>query len=141
MTENDTTQSRRTVLKRTAAALAVGAVGATGVASADTDDEPDVAVSSEPQNVTTTSAELGGWIDDLGGAERIDVYFEYGEKGEGLTRTSDVKTFYGRPGLYGFFEIEVSDFDPATTYEYRVVGEASDGKVERSRTAEFTTKS
>jgi len=140
MADNDSTQSRRTVLKRTAAALAVGAVGVSGVASADTDDDPDVAVASNPQNVTATSAELGGWVDDLGYADSIDVYFEYGEKGTGLTQTSDVKTFYGRPGLYGFFEIEVTDFEPATTYAYRVVGEASDGDVDRSRTAEFTTE-
>ncbi len=115
------------------------ATGETKISYTQEDDSPKVSVSSDAVSTTDTTARLLGWIDDLGGADEIEVFFYYGESGTSLDQESAKKTFDARP-YNGDFTIDVSGLDPDTTYDFRAVGNASDGESDISDgTGTFTT--
>jgi len=124
MAEENPKQSRRTILKRAGTAAALGAVGFVGTASAE----------SDPVVETWGSYDSYAWgfsanadLEDLGGADSIDVYIEARVDGtSSWDHRSSKETFYSAPAD---FEHTITGLEPDTYYEYRAVGEASDGDV------------
>jgi subtilisin len=86
-------------------------------------------------NVTDTSADLAGSLDDLGQASSVDVGFQY--RASGTSDWTDTTTV--TLSETGSFEQQASGLDGDTTYEYRAVAAASDGDSATGATAEFTT--
>jgi subtilisin len=100
--------------------------------------DPSVAVSTDgASGVGTDTATLNGTLDDLGGASSADVYFEYGESGNGLPNTTATQTVSSAGG----FSAELSGLASGTDYDFRAVADASDGDSDTGTTVGFTTDS
>jgi len=86
-------------------------------------------------DITTDAATLNGTLTDLGGAESVDVYFEYS------TDTSyGIKTAVQTITVAGAFTAGIADLEPDTPYHYRAVAVNSAGET-YSDDATFTTLS
>jgi len=97
-----------------------------------------VAVSTgDATNVGTDSATLNGSLDDLGGADSADCYFEYRETGSNAWTATSGQTI----GSTGSFSEDVSGLSSDTDYEFRAVADASDGDSNAGATNGFTTGS
>lgn len=86
-------------------------------------------------NVGTTSATVNGSLDDLGGAESVDCYVEWRPTGTDSWNTTAAQTLSST----GSFSDDISGLEHGREYEYRAVGEASDGDVDQGSTVTFTT--
>jgi subtilisin len=101
-------------------------------------DDPQLAVSTgSATNVGETSATLNGSLDDLGGADNADVYFEWGPSGGSLSNVTSAETLSST----GSFSADISGLSAGTTYEFRAVANASDGSSDTGSTNSFTTDS
>jgi len=110
---------------------------ATTTVSETEDTESALAVSTgDATNVGTDAATLNGSLDDLGGADSVDVSFEWGPSGD-LSNTTPTQTLSST----GSFSADVSGLDPDTTYDFRAVADASDGDSDTGATGSFTTDS
>jgi subtilisin family serine protease len=99
---------------------------------------PGFAVSTgTTSNVGETSATLQGSLDNLDGASSADVYFEWRESGASSWNTTSTQTL----SATGSFSATISGLTKGTGYEYRAVGNASDGDSNTGSTATFTTDS
>lgn len=99
-----------------------------------TDDN--VAVStSTPTNVDDSSATLQGSLDDLGGADSADLSFEYREAATDAATETSTRTLTAT----GDFSADVTGLSPDTSYEFRALASASDGDVDATAWATFTT--
>jgi subtilisin family serine protease len=88
-------------------------------------------------SVGETSATLNGSLDDLGGASSADVYFEWRQTGASSWNATATRTLSST----GSFSDDVSGLTKGTEYEFRVVGDASDGDSDTGGTVTFTTDS
>jgi subtilisin family serine protease len=88
-------------------------------------------------NVGENSATLQGSLEDLDGAGSADVYFQWRETGASSWNTTATQTLSSTGG----FSANVSGLSKGTGYEYRAVGDASDGDSNTGSTATFTTDS
>ncbi|MFC7008688.1 hypothetical protein [Halalkalicoccus salilacus] len=103
----------------------------------DGDDGEETIVSvttNNASNVSESSATLNGSLDDLGGADSTDVYFEWGLSGN-LSNTTEPQTLSST----GTFSEELSELEAGEEYEYRAVAEASDGDIDTGSSMTFTT--
>jgi subtilisin len=97
-----------------------------------------VAVSTgNATNVGETTATLNGSLDDLGGADSADCYFEYRESATSTWSTTAAQTLTST----GSFSEDVSGLSSGTEYEFRAVADASDGDSDAGATNTFTTSS
>jgi subtilisin len=120
MDRNQPTIGRRSVLKSTIAAL-----GAAGVADTAAADSTDLVVSAaEPGSVSNSTLALRGSVDDMGGADTVDVTFEWRRDGTvfswNTTRTETLTTASS-------VRHHLDDLIGGVTYEYRITATASDG--------------
>lgn len=100
--------------------------------------EPELSVTTKnATNVGDTSATLNGSLDDLGGADSADCYFEYRQSGDSSWNATSTKTLSNT----GTFSIDVSGLSSETDYEYRAVADASDSDSNTGKTTTFTTSS
>lgn len=128
MSPNDTA-TRRRVLKLSGAAVAAAVGAGTAAANhfhADVDTDP-------ATDVGYTSATLNGDLLDMGNASSVDVWFEWGQKGDGLPNST---TRQSRTSAGSFSEdVTVSD---GTTYEFEAYSDTG-SIVESGGVLEFTT--
>lgn len=88
-------------------------------------------------NLTFAEATLNGSLDDLGGAEEADVFFEYGPQSGNV---DDFSTPATTTTSTGSFAENIDSLDPATTYDFRISADASDGdSIDGSPPLSFTT--
>lgn len=87
-------------------------------------------------NVTATSATLNGVVAEFGDAASANVSFEYRKPGTGLIGWTDVDATLSADGRVTG---SVGGLDPDTTYEFRVVGRATDGDVDTASAVTVTT--
>lgn len=117
MAPNDTT-SRRRVLQLSGAAVAA-AVGA-GTASAD---HTHADVETEPAtDIDSNSATLNGDLIDMGNADPVDVWFDWGEFGTGLPNSTSRRT-RSSPGSFSAILGHGDDLEPETVYEFQAVSD------------------
>jgi subtilisin family serine protease len=101
----------------------------------DNSTESALAVSTgDATSVGTDAATLNGSLDDLGGADSADVYFEWGPSGD-LSNTTSTQTLSST----GSFSADISGLSSDTTYDFRAVASASDGDGDTGSTNSFTT--
>ena len=81
-----------------------------------------------------TSATLDGSLDGLEGVSSAEVYFEWGESGDGLPETTPPET----RSSTGQFDADLTDLANGTDYEFRAVAEA-DGGSDMGETLTLTT--
>jgi subtilisin len=121
-------------------ALAAGSNGAsdTGeITSFHTSGDPQV-WTHRVEEVTKSSATLYAQVGGFGGADTLYGHFRWGEEGEGLPNATPTdEAFWGQ--WFYWFVIGVDGLDRNTTYEFRAVGEASDGDVDTGDVLTFTT--
>ena len=86
-------------------------------------------------NVTDSSATLSGALDDLGGADSADCYFQYRETGSDTWTATSVQTL----SATGSFSEDASGLSADTEYEFRALADASDGDSDAGASATFTT--
>jgi subtilisin len=104
----------------------------------DGSDGASVAVSTgDATDVGTDAATLNGSLDDLGGADSADCYFEYREAGSDTWNTTGEQTLSST----GSFSEDVSGLASGTDYEFRAIAEASDGDADTGATNTFATDS
>lgn len=73
----------------------------------------------EATNITTDSATLNGNLDSISDdTSDVDVYFEWGEQGTGLTETTNVQNLT----TTGSFSEDITGLSDETIYEFRAVG-------------------
>ena len=87
--------------------------------------------------VGETTATLNGSLDNLGGADSAQCYFEWGERGGSLSNTTSAQTLTAT----GAFDASLSGLSSGTDYEFCAVANASDGDSETGSTSTFTTDS
>lgn len=106
----------------------------TGYETFTTDDR--FAVATGPAtDVAKTGATLTGEVVDFGGADGASAWFEYRASGaDGWTETKAVA-----PDSAAGVSAAVDDLDPGTTYEFRVVAEATDGDADVGAVESFET--
>lgn len=88
-------------------------------------------------SVGETSATLNGSLDELDGAASADVYFEWRQTGAPGWNATSTQTLSST----GSFSDSISGLASDTEYEYRAVGDASDGDSDTGSTVTFTTDS
>lgn len=93
----------------------------TGAAQTFTTEVPPLTVESrKPTGVGPTEATLQAEVTQLGDADSVDVYFEYGQAGESREQTEGTTL-----GAVGTVEMTVTELTPETTHAYTVVAETS----------------
>ncbi len=100
-------------------------------------DEEFYVTTGSASGVSDTSATLNGSLDNLGGASSATVYFEYRQTGS----TSWTATGSQTLSSTGSFSESISGLSSGTDYEFRAVGEASDGDADTGGTSSFSTDS
>jgi subtilisin len=85
-------------------------------------------------NVDGSSATLNGSLDNLDGASSANVYFEWRETGASSWNTTSTQTL----SMTGSFSDDVTGLTEGAEYEFRAVGEASDGDTDTGGTVTFT---
>lgn len=98
-------------------------------------DESLAVLTDEVRNVQNSEVDVDVILDDLGGAETVDVSVEYGPEGTGLDRQTDPVTLYGR----GVRIFSVTGLSPGTAYEFRPRADASDGSTDTGSVVTATT--
>lgn len=88
-------------------------------------------------DVGSESVTLEGTVDDLGGADATDAYFEYRETGTSSWASSDVQTLESATS----YTESVTGLSTEAEYEARAVAEATDDDVDTGGTVTFTTGS
>ncbi len=88
---------------------------------------------NSPTNVDGSSATLNGSLDDLDGASSADVYFEWRETGAASWNTTSVQTL----SATGSFSETLTGLTSGAEYEFRAVGDASDGDTDTGSTLTF----
>jgi subtilisin len=88
----------------------------------------------EPTNVDSSSATLHGSLDDLDGADSATVHFDWRETGSSTWNATASQTLTSTTS----FSADVSGLTEGAEYEYRAVGEASDGETDTGSTRTFT---
>ncbi|WP_247004244.1 DUF1349 domain-containing protein [Halosolutus gelatinilyticus] len=108
--------------------------GSSGGGGGGGDADPSVTTDSASE-IGTSSATLNGSLDGLGGADGVDVSFEW------RTTTDDAWTTTGTQALSstGSFSADVSGLSSGTSYEYRAVANANDGDAATGSTSTFST--
>lgn len=86
-------------------------------------------------DLQTTSTTLNGSLDDLGGADSADCYFEWRRSGASSWNVTTVQTLSST----GSYSESLSGLEDGVEYEYRAIGEASDGDTATGSTLTFTT--
>lgn len=113
-------------------------VDTTNITTSDSCPLPQIGLSvstGDATNVSGSSATVSGNLSDLGGADSVDVYFEWGESGSGLPNTSGRQTL----STTGTVEADLSGLQSGTEYTYRIVAETSSGDSAQGDTRSFTT--
>jgi len=87
-------------------------------------------------DVGSTSATLNGLLDDLGGADSADCYFEWRQVGTDSWNATTKQTLTAT----GSFSDDLSGLEDGIEYEYRAITEASDGDVCEGSSITLTTK-
>ncbi|RKD89200.1 pectate lyase [Halopiger aswanensis] len=105
--------------------------------SVSTEEGVPFASTDEATDVTADGVTLHGTLDDLGGADAADCYFEYREVPRESWQRTDARTL-SEPGS---FSAEVSGLDTRRYYEFRAAVEAGDGDSAVGSTAQFATPS
>lgn len=135
MARNDSSTSRRDVLRTTGTALA--ALGGTALATNAASAAPDFSVVTHPaSDVNTTYATFNGELERLGGADYAEVWFRWGE----LDSTKDItasQTFFSPTT----FSETVSGLTSGVTYEFRAEGESNEPALDSGEYHTFTTPS
>lgn len=99
--------------------------------------DPSVAVStSGVLDVTGDDATVEGALNDLGGAESVDVGFEYREVGDASWQVTPRQPMTET----GTFSAMVDSITSNREYEVRAIAEASDGDVDRGSILSFVTE-
>lgn len=88
-----------------------------------------------PTDVGATSATLNGELVDLNGSESGDCYFEWRKTDASSWNTTATQTLSST----GTFSDSLSGLEESVEYEYRAVGDTSDGDSDTGTTASFTT--
>jgi subtilisin len=99
-----------------------------------------VAETDRADDVGDTSATLVGSLNDLGGADEAQVFFEYGTGG-GLSNETPAETLTSsdfNTGGSAVFSHEVTGLSTGETYEFRAVADASDGETAAGSVLSFT---
>jgi len=86
-------------------------------------------------NVDTASATLGGDLFDLGETSSADCYFEWRRTGTSSWSATTKQTLSST----GPYSASLSGLEDGVDYEYRAVGEASDGDTTTGSTVTFST--
>jgi len=86
-------------------------------------------------SVSTSSVDLAGSLDDLGGATSADCYFQYRQSGASSWNATSAQTLSST----GSFSENLSGLESSTDYEIRAVADASDGDSTTGSTVSFTT--
>lgn len=107
-------------------------VGAFGDASTATEDVFSISTEATT-NVGETSATLNGSLTDLGGASSADCHFEWRQVGASSWSSTAKQTLSSA----GSYNADVDGLDDEVEYEYRAVGEASDGDTDTGSTLSF----
>ncbi|MEF8784139.1 MAG: S8 family serine peptidase [Haloarculaceae archaeon] len=95
-----------------------------------------VAVSTDSAtSVGETSVTLNGSLDDLGGADSADCYFKWRQVGADTWTATATQTLSST----GSFSEDLTGLEDGVDYEYRAVGDASDGDTDTGTTVSFTT--
>jgi len=89
----------------------------------------------ESSNVDDSSADLTGELSDLDGASSADCYFEYRQDGASSFTDSAKQTLSST----GNYTETVSGLQSGTEYEFRAVGDASDGDSDTGNLQFFKT--
>ena len=75
----------------------------------------------DASEIGETSATLGGEMIELEGTDSVDVFFQYGEHGDGFTEETEPQTLEE----VGAFDAAVDSLEPDTKYEFRAVAETA----------------
>jgi len=76
----------------------------------------------DAENVTSNSATLRGVMEDMGGVNQCQIWFEYGE-----TTSYGHSTENFSIGSEGNFNVDISSLMPGTKYHFRAVAKNSEG--------------
>lgn len=113
-------------------------VSTSNLTSTDSCPLPQIGLSAStgsPSHISGSSATVTGTLSDLGGAESVDVSFEWGLPGSGLPNATARQTL----SETGTVEADLTGLEPAQEYVYRIAAEASTGQSVAGDTASFTT--
>lgn len=102
-----------------------------------TTDEPPAVTTGSASSVDAESASLDGSLDGLGNADAVDVYFEYRETGASSWSTTATET----RSSTGSFSADLTGLSSGTEYEFRAVGDGSDGDSDGGEAVSFSTDS
>lgn len=94
-----------------------------------------VSVVTDSPDVSGDRATLNGLVEDLGGAQSADVFFEFREVGTSSFTTTPLENI----SIIGSFSREITNLTPKTEYEYRAQMEASDQDTDSGILVKFTT--
>lgn len=130
MSRDSTPATRRRVLRLSGATLA--GLAATGAASAD-HFHPDV-TTDDATDVTSYEATLNGTLTDMGNADSVDVWFEWGEQLSGMPNKTTEQTLSST----GSFDQYISPLDSDTGYVFAAYARANDA-TESGDTVSFWT--
>ena len=86
---------------------------------------------------TDNEAVVRGFLHEMGDADRVDVWIEWGDREDDLENQSETKNLTDT----GAFDVEFEGLDPDTTYYYRSVAENEHGTTSAEEVASFTTVS
>jgi murein DD-endopeptidase MepM/ murein hydrolase activator NlpD len=98
-------------------------IGTSVIPSVQSNSLPDVYTMSSVINITTSSAQIWGWIPDDGGSQILERRFDWGVS----IPLTEVIWDYSITVLGPFFWADLSDLSPDTTYYFRAWARNSDG--------------
>jgi len=101
----------------------------------DPGDADPVVSTGSVSNVGTHSATLSGSLTDLGGVRSVEVAFEYRARDSASWSSIAAQTLSST----GSFSETLSGLDPDTDYEFRAIGDASDGDPVTGSATMFST--
>ena len=98
-------------------------------------DDSAYVITQEQYDVTATSAILNGWLDDLNGSPRVEVWFWVGTSASDLGDTP--RETMTAPGAFSY---QLTNLDPETTYFFQAYARGDTaGKAGAGITRSFTT--
>ncbi|WP_254766993.1 fibronectin type III domain-containing protein [Salinilacihabitans rarus] len=100
-----------------------------------TTDDPFVVATGPATDVSKTGATLTGEVVDFGGADGASAWFEYRASGADEWATTEAVAPDSAAGV----SAAVDALEPGTTYEFRVVAEATDGDADVGAVESFET--
>ncbi len=102
---------------------------------ADPDISPPRISTDEPINIREDQASVRGRLTDLGGADEVETWFDWGTSARRLTNSTPTRTFTDSTT----HQRNLLNLEPDTTYYYRFVAE-NEAALSAGSVASFTTK-